>query len=278
MLIFGPQKRRFRLAGAFSLAVFVTALWVLWGRSRAFALDDEYAPGMSTTEQDAFELTRNTNTSRILLVAALFLLPKSKHSEEIYVDWWVPRLLENVTTDLYFFVPPNVPRMETMLKRRPKHLNFYLDTNYTSPFDTPPLKGLEAAYERNHEIDPEKALHGPHLYAVWNSKAFFLDHATKVLAAQGKTYDYVFWNDAGSFREHSIYTKWPDPHRVEQVFREAAKKTGQCKKDLIFFPICDLPQPSGKSWTEAMGPYPSDAESFSEGRFFVHSTTCINPG
>ena len=268
MLFFTPHKRRSRLVGAFSLAVFVTFLWLLWSRSKAYALDDEYAPEM--VENEGFKLTSNANTTKILLVAALFLLPKAKHSEEVYVDWWVPRLLENVTTDLYLFVPPNVPRMETMLKRRPKHLSFYLDTNFTTPFDTPPLKGLEAQYERNNDIDPEKGFHGPHLYAVWNSKPFFLNHATKVLAAQGKNYDYVFWNDAGSFREHSVYSKWPDPQRVEQVFEEAAKKTSQRKKDMIFFPMCDFPQPSGKTWTEAMGPYPSDAESFSEGECLVH--------
>ena len=238
--------------------------WLYWRSWKAYALDDEYAPRM--TDEEVFDLA-SSNSPRILLVAALFLLPKSKHSEEIFVDWWVPRLLENVTTDLYLYVPPNVPRMEKMLTRRPKHLAFYLDTNFTSPFDTPPMKGLEAEYQRNNEIDPENSYHGPHLYAVWNSKPFFLDHATKVLAAQGKKYDYVFWNDAGSFREQSIYSKWPDPHRVEQVFKEAARKTDQCKKDMIFFPMYDLPRPRGSTWTEAMGPYPNDGGSFSEGEY-----------
>jgi len=263
---FPQAKRSTLLAILFFFFLPIILLLHLWIVRGAYDLDDVYDPPIIPSTSPAADFTRDDSSApRVLLVSALYLLPQSKHSPETYTDWWVPKFLEAITTDIYFYMPPNVASLERMVQQRPKHLSLVVDTNYTTPFDIPPLKGNEHAYEKMHEIDPHKDVLGPHLYAVWNAKPFFLDNAVKVLAAQGKTYDYVFWNDAGSFREgYSTYSGWPDPHRVDHLFSEAARSMGMPKEDLFFVPLSNLPREYSENWKESDGPIVSG--DLSEGK------------
>ncbi|KIY42985.1 hypothetical protein FISHEDRAFT_27645, partial [Fistulina hepatica ATCC 64428] len=209
-------------------------------------IDDLYAVDVPSHEDDR-------PLPRILLVTALYPLQKSKHSKEEYAEW-LKMFLGQVTTDIYFFVPPELE--EVVREARPEHLHMTLNTTFASPFDIPPLRGKEEQYIALHEIDRERKKHAPDLYAVWNAKPYFLDEG--LTNAGRDVYDYAFWNDAGSFRGAHNYTLWPDPQRVRDVW--------QAHEDRILFPIYTFPSWwSAGSWTEDKGPL--DAE-FSEGSFF----------
>jgi hypothetical protein len=129
-----------------------------------------------------------------------------------------------------------------------------LNTSFASPFAIPPLAGLEEAYESMHELDIEKDIHSPELYAVWSSKAFFLDEGMKNMLADGHHVDYAFWNDAGSFRDDQEYGAWPDDRRISQIWNQGAFLTHTPKDDLIFMPIWDGPKRAEKNWKESVGP------------------------
>jgi hypothetical protein len=120
------------------------------------------------------------------------------------------------------------------------------------------MTGLKRTYEAQHRLDREADIHGPDLYAVWNAKPFFVDAAVKEMRREGKVYDYVFWVDAGTFRQTHTYQKWPDPRRVDKFFREALEHQGapleKQEKDVILFPINDIPSYWYRHWTEFMGP------------------------
>ncbi|KAF8960334.1 hypothetical protein BDZ97DRAFT_1905930 [Flammula alnicola] len=204
----------------------------------------------------------SNTTARILLVSAMFPLPKSKHSKEDYA-YWISKFLQPVSTDVYFYTPPDFA--PTVRQARGRGLSITIDTNYTSPFDIPPLKGLEDKYKKMHSQDREGFRHSPELYAIWNAKPFLLDAAVKALAEKGEVYDYAFWNDAGSFREDHRYTEWPDPRRVDQIWQKGSELTGMKKDELLFFPLTGLPDSKMKYWTEDMGPVDYD---ISEGSFF----------
>ncbi|KAI0305355.1 hypothetical protein B0F90DRAFT_1815582 [Multifurca ochricompacta] len=141
---------------------------------------------------------------------------------------WLSGFLQEVTTDVYFFCPPHIA---PLIKRLRGQLPLTLNTSFSTPFDVPPLRGLEKQYEEIHALDPEKELHGPELYAVWNAKAFFLDEGLRNGGARLKqAYDYGFWNDAGSLREARPYRAWPDAGRVADVFAEASLETGSAER------------------------------------------------
>ncbi|KAK2467408.1 hypothetical protein APHAL10511_000643 [Amanita phalloides] len=231
------------------------------------------APVVRTTK-----VAKNTNPSadsnthpplRILLVSALFPLAKAKHSQSDY-EAWLKRFVGDISTEIYFFAPPSLAPSVTSI--RPSSFPLVVNTTFSSPFSVPPLVGLEANYTYMHSIDRENFRHSPELYAVWNAKAYFLAEAVKNMEAAGKTYDYVFWNDAGSFRDDHWYKVWPDPDRVRQVWEEGVRVSGMKKEDLMFFPLAGMPSLMYRWWKEDQGPIDVD---MSEGSFFGGAPSAV---
>ncbi|KAF8161503.1 hypothetical protein B0H34DRAFT_796283 [Crassisporium funariophilum] len=236
-------------------------------RTKALTIDDFNYSDFGTTPDES---SPKPNGTRILLVSAMFPLSKSKHSKGEYANW-LARFLEPMTTDIYMYTTPELA--ETFKKLR-GDLPITIDTSYSSPFEVPPLVGLEETYIKMNDMDKEKWHHSPGLYAVWNAKPFLLEAAVRNLRAKGERYDYAFWNDGGSFRRNHRYSNWPDPVRIEQVWEEASLLARQTKDDLLFFPIFQLPDEKLKDWTEDMGPIANSVQ-FSEGSFFGGSQSTI---
>ncbi|KAJ7855885.1 hypothetical protein B0H14DRAFT_2753725, partial [Mycena olivaceomarginata] len=209
-----------------------------------------------------------TPLPQILLVTAFFPLSKSKHTMGEY-EWWLSQFLQHVTTDIYFYAPTE---MEPLIRRCRGDLPITVDTTYSSPFEIPPLSPYREHYDKMHAQDRESFRHSPELYAVWNAKPFFLDEAVQALSRTGKVYDYAFWNDAGSFRSTHEYKGWPDPARVQELWKEGSALSGENSEDLLFFPIAGMPHPSMRYWVQDHGPV--DAE-VSEGSFFGGSPSTV---
>jgi len=188
---------------------------------------------------------------KILLVAAYFPLPKSKHSADDY-NYWLREFLGPITTDIYFFTTPE--HEEKIRDSRGHGLPIVIDTTYSTAFDVPPLKGFKENYTAMYNLDREKNIHNPELYAIWNAKPFLLEAGLKNMARHGKTYDYAFWNDAGSIRGRHVYKDWPDPARVERVWRMGEELTGVRKEDLLFFPLIGIHTRPFRRWEEDWGP------------------------
>ncbi|KIK69006.1 hypothetical protein GYMLUDRAFT_67709 [Collybiopsis luxurians FD-317 M1] len=218
----------------------------------------------------AIEPESNTNTTahpqqRILLVSGLFPLSKSKHSKEDYRTW-LSLFLGSVTTDIYFFTPPDLAELVAEVRG---DLPIIINTTFSTPFDIPPLADSREAYERMHALDRERSRHSPELYAIWNGKPYYLDEALK---NSENEYSYAFWCDAGSFRKEHVYETWPDAARVEEIWREASRLSGVAKEDLLFFPMWEPPHASMKHWQDTLGPVDTD---FSEGSFFGGSPRTV---
>jgi len=196
----------------------------------------------------------------ILIVSALFPLSKSKHSMDDY-HFWLSHFLGPITTDIYFFT---TPALEPLVRAIRKDLPITINTTFSSPFDIPPLLDHQHRYTQMHAQDREKRIHSPELYAIWNGKPYFLDEAVKNAE---KTYDYAFWNDAGSFRGEHTYVAWPDGKRIEEIWEEGSRVSGRKREDLLFFPMHRAPPPSMRYWQEGMGPVDNE---FSEGQTTAH--------
>lgn len=192
---------------------------------------------------------------KILLVSAFFPLSKSKHSMGDYKKW-LTHFLGSITTDVYFYAPPE---MADLILHARGTLPITLNTTFSSPFDIPPLHGLQNEYETDQMgLDRERKIHSAHLYAVWNAKPYFLEEALKnQLTSSADQYSYAFWNDGGSFRSAHEYKDWPDQERVQDIFGE--------HPETIFIPINWPPNTSMRYWNEGMGPIDNE---FSEGEGF----------
>lgn len=260
-----------RLGYAFLGLVVVYILFVdayIRPKTKALTVEDfDYSDfGIIPLDSTTYTQQHGNTSTRILLVSAMFPLSKSKHSTEDYGDW-LNRFLGPLTTDIYMYTTPDLA--ETIAELRGS-LPITIDTSYSSPFQVPPLIGLEETYTKMNDLDKEKWHHSPGLYAVWNAKPYLLQNALRKLAADKEMYDYeyAFWNDGGSFRKDHVYENWPDPGRIEQVWEEASTLTGKHKDDLLFFPIYQLPEEKLSGWIEEMGPIANPVQ-FSEGSFIL---------
>ena len=260
--VFRPSRRRNNLLILFTLALIYFFILYEFLLPPRLTLEDEFLRSWFLHDSDdsySSATIPHRNSSRILLVSSLFILSKSKHSKEEYQDW-LQRFLRPITTEVYFYTSPDIA--STVQAARGKGLPITIDANYNTPFDVPPLKGQEGWYNKMHSIDRENSYHSPELYSVWNAKPFFVDNAIRVMASKGKTYDYVFWSDGGSFREINVYKNWPDPNRLDEVWHEGSRLSGTKAQDLLFFGI-QYPPYGARDWKEDMGPIDID---FSEGK------------
>ena len=115
--------------------------------ARTISLEESGDPGSIDESNLADGLNATTG---ILLVSAMFPLTKSKHSVEDYISWF-SMFLGPITTDIYFYTPPVFsPNIQ---KARGEGLPITLNTSYASPFDIPPLMGLEEKYQKMHKND-----------------------------------------------------------------------------------------------------------------------------
>lgn len=194
------------------------------------------------------------NKPQVLLVSAFYPLAKAKHTHEDYAKW-MTLYLSRVSTHIYFFAPPE---MEATIRRLRGRLPMTLNTTFATPFDVPPLRGLEDRYADMNKVDPENAYHSPELYAVWSSKSYFLREALLNMQSAGMKVEYAFWNDAGSFREKQDFAQWPALERVDEIFTKGAELSNMPKDELFFMPMWDVPKDYLRDWTPLEGPKQSE--------------------
>jgi len=214
---------------------------------------------LEITTESSIQNASISTPAPILIVSALFLLAGPKDSKSDHVSW-LPRFLQSITTDIYFYTTPD---LEPFVRRVRGDLPITINTSFSSPFDIPPLSGMRTQYEEMHALDREKPRHSPELYALWNAKPYFVNEAVK--NSVYKKYDFAFWNDAGSFRFRHVYAGWPDAARIEEIWQDGSLVSGTKKEDLLFFPMRGLPHSSFKFWNEHLGPIYNEV---SEASFF----------
>lgn len=197
----------------------------------------------------------------VILVSAYFPLSKSKHPQNDFKRW-MELFLGLITTEVYMFVPPEMAEQVYSLRGA---LPITVNTTFETPWDVPMFSDpiIQEKYQKMQKKDREKSIHSPSLYAVWNAKAYFLDEAVKNVQNSGKTVDYAFWSDAGSFRQAHGYRSWPDVDRLNEVWAQGMKQTPKEANELLFFPMWDPPNPTMQFWQEGMGPLDNE---FSEGK------------
>lgn len=238
-------------------ALVFIAFLILFGLSyflldlEAFDLDDlTEALQINPAPIDDTPVLIDLEKPQVLLVSAFYPLSKAKHSRKEYARW-MSKYLSKVKTHIYFFAPPE---MEDTVRKLRRNLPMTLNTTFATPFDIPPLEGLQGRYADMNKVDPENAYHSPELYAVWSSKTYFLREALLNMQSAGMNIEYVFWNDAGSFREKQDYRYWPGLERIDETFAQGANASNVDKDELFFMPIWGLPEDPLRDWTPLDGP------------------------
>ena len=83
-----------------------------------------------------------------------------------------------------------------------------------SEFERVRKKDYVKAYrEHQWELDGEKSIHSPELYAVWNLKTYLL---TKTAHRNPFKSEFFIYTDSGAWRDKQ-FSNWPDQSIVQKV-------------------------------------------------------------
>lgn len=184
---------------------------------------------------------------------------RSKHSDSEYEDW-IKNFLPRINSSLVIFTDQYSYSLMREHRKGLPTLIIIQDLWASSRM---------ASYKDNyfsvqHGLDPEKAIHYPELYAIWNSKSLMV----KQVAEQNPfNSDFFFWVDIGVFREDHHFRDWPDPQKVLDIFSHLQPNT--ILLELILPPKSD----HIKHWEEKDGPM--NMQDMMAGGFFGGTAEAI---
>ena len=162
--------------------------------------------------------------SYVTIISIYFPLEKSKHSS-IYYEKWLKRMFQYVQSPIIFFTNDymyNIIKFSKNVTSSP--ITFI---RYDNIWEI--LKFVETERKKNYTFqykyfqnkkDPEKNLHNPELYAVWNLKLFLCN-----MSATMNFYNSSFfiYTDSGAWRD-GVFTNWPDVDQVKRIHNKIGDK------------------------------------------------------
>ena len=165
-----------------------------------------WAPLLSFRPDGNGSLKRSDHERETTIVIGYFPLPKAKHDHSEYLAW-LQNLLSFCQSPMILFTTTDLLPVLNHLRRNGSLPSFFI-VDYQSPLQMPPIKTLVSTFQRQHQIDPERAYHSVELYAVWCAKSFMLNRSAELNPFRTKYFLYV---DAGAFRSSSYrFEEWPD--------------------------------------------------------------------
>jgi hypothetical protein len=161
--------------------------------------------------------TQNSTT----IVTAFFVFSKSKHGVNEY-EQWLENLLSYTENPMVIFTSNQTfPLVKRLRNARSSNGNYFptmIITDFDTPWEMPPIKQIKDVLISQWNMDSEKGIHSPDLYAIWNAKAWMLEYAA--LQNPFKT-SYFLWVDAGAFRNtHYRLGSWPNQTKTGQIFKK----------------------------------------------------------
>ena len=163
-------------------------------------------------------------------------------------------------TDVYVYT---TPALQATISSSRAGLPITINTTFSTPFDVPPLQGLEATYE---ELPPVRSREGRTLSTIEVAEQvaipYLLSSASTSTTINAKQYDYVFYISPSFFSSSTIsptlLTYWPSPARVKEVWANAKRESGMREDELIFLMVRGLPDVTMLLWKEHLGPIQND--------------------
>eukprot|EP00197_Chlamydomonas_leiostraca_P001508 CAMPEP_0202886472 /NCGR_PEP_ID=MMETSP1391-20130828/42178_1 /ASSEMBLY_ACC=CAM_ASM_000867 /TAXON_ID=1034604 /ORGANISM="Chlamydomonas leiostraca, Strain SAG 11-49" /LENGTH=396 /DNA_ID=CAMNT_0049569745 /DNA_START=1927 /DNA_END=3114 /DNA_ORIENTATION=+ len=197
--------------------------------------------------------------SDVSIVTAYYnLRTKSKHAESSY-DSWIRNVLPHISTPLVIYTDNSSASYISEVRGVLPYKMYVMDlwgNDFTSFH--------KSVYITDQlERDVEKAIHHPTLYAIWNSKPWFMLQA---VASNPFNSSYFFWVDIGSFRHGHHLQRWPDPGKISVMYSKHRNDT------ILLGLINHVDQDEIANWSLEQGPY---RKVIIEGTFFGGSASAL---
>ena len=142
------------------------------------------------------------------LVTAYFQM-ESKYPSSNYIKW-MDNFFHLISPVVIFTNVPKIIRQASVNKPGGPSTVRIIETTLENT--TMYMKHFKAL-EKTEDLDPERGIHPPKLYVVWNNKPFFVEEAIDINPFGSK---YYFWVDIGSQRQPATKIKyWPLEEMME---------------------------------------------------------------
>jgi len=150
------------------------------------------------------------------VISQYFKINKSKHSDLKYQNW-IKNFLISVKSPLVLFTDNSSISKELLDLRKNLTTKLYI---YSSHWEI--LKEIEQKRNKNYTLnyqqiqntlDPEKSIHTPDLYVIWNIKSYI----TNKIAQENPFNSNIFiYTDSGAWR-HEALLDWPNELFIKNV-------------------------------------------------------------
>ncbi len=186
---------------------------------------------MNMNSNDFNEVNNVDNISKLTksltTIVSCYYKIKSKHTHDNY-NIWMRNMLENVETPMIIFTDEE---NEGLIREYRNKKPLYLLICKMEDFHT---AKYYKEFCKSYEIDPEKAIHNPLLYMIWNEKTAFINRASNINPFAS---DYFMWVDIGCFRNREECGDIPP--RLAANFPNDAKIKVIPHNKILFLQTCD---------------------------------------
>lgn len=157
------------------------------------------------------------NSKSFVTVVGTYYKFPSKHSSEHYVRW-TDTFLSSVSSPLVIFTDQeNYIQFKKIADRLHLNVTFFVTNTIWDVFEQIEkwrgVKYTENYLTKQQKLDPEKHIHNPNLYAVWNSKHYMIKLISEINPYKS---DFFIYTDMGAWR-NEVLKDWPDVKFVKQV-------------------------------------------------------------
>lgn len=156
-----------------------------------------------------------TEPNYVTIVAMYFKLSESKHGSKSY-DIWIENFLKSVSSPIVMYTDSEsykmILRMRSSLPIKLIIVNNIWDMMKKLEVERN-REYIDNYMNRQNEIDPEKNIHNPNLYAIWNLKSYVTELVSRDNPFKSSFFMYV---DAGAWRK-GLTPNWPDTGFVKHV-------------------------------------------------------------
>jgi hypothetical protein len=232
--------------------------------------------GKNIIECCTYGKTQNSTT----IVTAFFSFVKSKHNRSEYKQW-LENLLSYTENPMMIFTSKELAPLvkglrdaRSLIVCEPDQNCFptVIITDFDTPWDIPPIKHIKDVLMSQVDIDPEKEIHSPDSYAIWNAKAWMLEY---VALKNPFNTRYFLWVDGGAFRSAQYrFGPWPNHKKIVEIFEKNESQK------LLLGLINQLPQEmcvksriGSMRYNATLGPMPRD---LIEGTMFGGSSESVH--
>jgi len=152
----------------------------------------------------------------VTVISTYFQIKKSKHSDIEYQNW-IKNFLLSVKSPLVLFTDNSSISKNLLNLRKNLTTKLYIYSNHWEI-----LKEIEQKRKKNYSfnykhiqntLDPEKEIHNPDLYVLWNMKSYITNKIAQENPFNSKFFIYT---DSGAWRDEPLLN-WPNEVFIQNL-------------------------------------------------------------